>query len=240
MATPSPASTANQPTRWDSMSDFTRIGVGLALGLGVMTFVVLCSMAGPVIHTICSGLMYVAGLQALTYESVTTGYLACLYAAVIAVGAAHARRTTGAFAARRPKKNGKLPVGSGPFITWWAVMVVSSLVGALCGLFRLNPHEESIGTVVFATFVGSFVPWIFLGLLCLITHAETRTDPDCTGMVQMMGLLPALLLTVMGFSVVNLGMLFGLWTMMALLLRLESNELPANYPDTFEATPAAD
>jgi hypothetical protein len=239
MTTPYSTAASDQPSRWNSMSDFTRIGVGLALGLGVMTFVVLCSMAGPVIRTIFARLLYRASLPSLTYESVTTGYLACLYVAVVVVGLSHAHRTTRAFAARSPKASGKPAVGAGPFVTWLAVMGMSTVVGVLCGLFRLAPHEESVGTMAFATFVGGVVPWILLGLLCLVSYADRRTDPNCTGMVQMMGILPALLLTVMGFSAVNLGLLFGLWTLMAVLVPLESNELPAAYPDTFDPPAAA-
>lgn len=232
----SPIATPDATSRWDTMSDFTRIGVGLALGLSVMTFVVMCSMAGPMIRGATAWLRQLAWLPALTYQTVTTGYLACLYAAVVAVGVAHAQRTTTALAERRPKSSGKPHVGDGPFWTWGAVMAVSTVAGVLCGLISLGSPPEAVGALVFALVVGGLVPWLLLLVLFIMLHAEAQTTPTSTGMVQMMGLVPALVLTVMGFSAVNLGLLFGLWTMMVLFKRLESDELPATYSDSFETT----
>lgn len=180
MTTPSPTSAPDWTDRWDAMSDFTRIGVGLAFGLGVMAFVVLCSMAGPMIRSACLGLLQLAWLPLFTYQSVATGYLACLYAAVLAVGIAHARRTARAFASRRPKVSGKPPVGSGPFWTWWAVMLVSTAVGVLCGLFQVSRYQDSMGALIFAIVLGGFVPWVLLGVLCVMYYGESRIDPTST------------------------------------------------------------
>lgn len=38
----------------------------------------------------------------------------------------------------------------------------------------------------------------------------------------------------LGFSVENLSLLVGLWVLMYLLCALEKNELPADYPATFD------
>ena len=218
-------------SRWEGMSDFTRIAVGLSAGLSVMALVILISMTGPMVRAGLTWMHHLAWDPVFTHETVARGFLIALYGGVLTVGLAHARRTTRALAERRPKSEGKPEVGNGVIWAFWGVMVASMVAGALCGLFTVRPQGESIGPVVAAILIGGgILPWFLLAILIAIKHADSNTEPTCTGMVQTMGLAPGLLLTVMGFSVVNLGLLLGLWMTMALLLRLESNALPANYP----------
>lgn len=225
-------STNTWAARWSAMSDKTRMAVSVAIALASVLAVMLGAKAGPLLTAVCTWMMVVARMLAVTPQSVAGGYLVALYGATLAVAWAHASRTQVARAQRRPKPAGKPPVGVGAKHAWLAAMVASSAASFLL-LLGLYSGMDMPPAVWAGAIFGPFLTWLILGVVVAIRSAENGPDPTYSSSVRVVGIVHGGIATAVGFSVENLGLLVGLWVLMYLLCALEKNELPVDYPESF-------
>lgn len=218
------------------MRDSTRVAVALTFGLATMTCVVLLSMAGPLLRAVAAGMLHVARSPVLTYEGVARTFLIACYAAILVIGMMHARRTKVALRERRPKAEGKPEVGAGPGWVLFSAVLGYSAVGVLLALFQVDPTDVTTSGIFGAVAIGLVLPWILLGIVLGIACEGSR-EPTCEITMRAIALVPAGLITAMGYNALNLGLLLGLWVMMAMLSGLEDKQLPADYPESFDDQP---
>jgi hypothetical protein len=221
------------------MRDATRVAVALAMGLATLTSVLLISMAGPLLRATAAGMWHVARIPTLNHETVARGFLIGCYVAILAIGMMHAKRTEAARAQRRPKARGKPEVGAGPGWVLFAALLGYSVVGVLLALFQVDPAQAGTLAIFGATGAGLVVPWIVLGMTLGLACEGANEGPTCEKTMRAMVLVPAGVITAMGYNITNLGLLLGLWVMMAMLSGLEDKQLPADYPETFDDQPSA-
>jgi hypothetical protein len=220
------------------MSDKTRMAVSVAVAMAAVFAVLLGAKAWPLVIAVSEWLTTTIRMRSFSFEAVTRGYLVTLYAVAIALGCAHACRTRLARARRLPKASGKPPVGAGAQRAWIAAMLATSVAAALVFL-RLNSEKLTPLDLIFSVTSGPVLAWFILGVVVILRAADGGTQPTYSNSVRVVGVAHGAIATLIGFSVENLSLLVGLWVLMYLLSALESNELPADYPTTFEdARPA--
>lgn len=229
--------TTNSPqgwvARWTAMSDTTRMAVSVAIAMSAVFAVLMGAKAWPLVVAMSDWLTTAIRMHAFSFETVTRGYILSLYAVAIALGCAHACRTGLARARRLPKASGKPPVGAGAQRAWIAAMFATSVAAALVFL-RLNSEKLTPLDLIFSVTSGPVLAWFILGVVVTLRAADGGTQPTYSNSVRVVGVTHGAIATLIGFSVENLSLLVGLWVLMYLLSALESNELPADYPTTFE------
>jgi len=219
--------------RWTAMSDKTRMAVSIAAAMVAVFAVLMCSKAEPLVIAVTEWLTTTIRMRAFSFEAVTFGYLMSMYAVVIALGWAHAGRAQLARTQKLPKASGKPPVGAGAHRAWVASMIATSVAACLVFL-RLNSDKLTPLDLIFSVISGPVLAWFFLGVVVVIRSADGGPQPTYSSSIRVVGVVHGAIATLTGFSVENLSLLAGLWVLMYLLYALEKNELPADYPATFE------
>lgn len=219
------------------LSESTRVAVGLAIALSCVFVVLLLSGSGPVLDDIATRILHQLAAH-LVPASIVQAYLVMQYGVVLALGLAHVQRTRVAMAQQLPKSAGKPPVGSVPESSMWVTLATGGTATGLLLLLNQGNAFYPFADLVLGCFFGftSFAGMAAFVVMIVVSSGLRLCHENC---IRAISTLPTFMVVMMYFTPANLGLLVGLWALMAVLYPLESNTLPADYPEHFEAKQSA-
>lgn len=221
--------TTTTPSRWEAMTEFTRVAVALTFGVACIGLVLLLAESAPFWYA--GTTWFLTGFHSLnlTPMNLTTSYLMGMYAGLLGLGLTYAFRNRAASsvdvskdvalsAATTAKKCSLTLVG----IIFTGVIVCLSLLD--CTLGKIHPFE-----LFTKMFLGAFGSWgavfiVFAAVHQLMNEGRSKDEPTFGGFLRTLIFAPGLLFLCLSYSVLNLGLFLGLVVMAVLLAPLESKK----------------
>lgn len=212
-----------------------RIVAGAVIGLICVGLVVLASRAGALADAVVAWWMRTVLASGLTQELLTFGYLITMAGVLLVQGYAHAARTREALTRRLPKSAPKPAVDSR---VKYRLLITAAAAVTLEWVLQFTVKDARSGTTTFLPYFvllinASILPWLFMGAF-LVAMRPISGEYRTANAVRFIALAPTVTFVIMGFTVVNLGMLVGLAVLAWVLYPLEKNTLPKSYPTSFE------
>lgn len=219
-------------SRWESMTEFTRIAVALSFGLACIGLVLLLAESGPFWHA--GTAWFLSGFHSLnvTPLSLTTGYLMGMYGGLLGLGLTYAFKNK---AAASPDLNTGAALSASVTAKNCSLILVGTIFTTITVCFGLldcalgATHPLELFAKIFFSAVGGWggVFFVFGVGYVLMNEGGSKADATFGGFLRTLIFAPGLVFLCFSYSTLNLGLFLGLVVMSVLLAPLESTKAPS-------------
>jgi len=216
-------------SRWEAMTEFTRIAVALTFGVACIGLVLLLAESAPFWYA--GTAWFLSGFHSLNISpmSLTTGYLMGMYAGLLGLGLTYAFRNRAASSMEKSKDAALIVATTAKNCSLILVGVIFTSVTVCLGLLDCalgETHPLELFVKIFISALGGWggVFMVFSMGYFLMNEGGSKAEATFGGFLRTLIFAPGLALLCVSYSALNLGLFLGLVVMAVLLAPLESKK----------------